>query len=330
MADCKDIMVYVETAEGNPVKVALEMLSPAKELADAKGGKVIAVVIGNNIHDAAQKIAQAGADQVLMIDAPEYEKYNMDVYADVLANLMKEISPEVLFIGGTQDGKDLAPILSSKFEAGCASDVMNIKIDDTGKIVFTCPLYGGTILEDIEITSFPKIAVLRSGAFPKLEDSTTGEIIEKQVSISNDCIHANIVETVKEIAESVNLEEAEVIVSGGRGMGNKDDFKMVEDLSNLLGGVVGATRPAIEEGWISKIHQVGQSGKIVAPKLYIACGISGATQHISGIMNSDYIVAINKDEDAPIFEVANVGIVGDVKKVLPIMIEEIKKIKEAQ
>lgn len=330
MADSKDIMVYVETADGNPVKVSLEMLSPAKELADVKDGKVIAVVIGNGICDAAQKIAQAGADQVLAVDAPEYEKYNMDAYAGVLTNLVKEFSPEVLFIGGTQDGKDIAPILSSKFEAGCASDVMNIKIDDTGKIAFTCPLYGGAVLEDVEITSSPKIAVLRSGAFQKLEDSTAGEVIKKQVSIPEGCIRADITETVKEIAESINLEEAEVIVSGGRGMGNKEDFALVEELSNLLGGVVGATRPAIEDGWVSKIHQVGQSGKIVAPKLYIACGISGATQHISGIMNSDYIVAINKDEDAPIFEIANVGIVGDVKKVLPVIIEEIKKIKEAQ
>ena len=143
-------------------------------------------------------------------------------------------------------------------------------------------------------------------------------------------IKAKFTESVKEIAETINLEEAEVIVSGGRGMGSKENFALVDDLAKLLGGVVGATRPAIEDGWVSKIHQVGQSGKIVAPKLYIACGISGATQHVSGIMNSGYIVAINKDEDAPIFDVANVGIVGDVMKVLPVMIEEIKKIKDAQ
>ena len=166
------------------------------------------------------------------------------------------------------------------------------------------------------------VAVVIGG---KVED-----IAKKAITVADDQIKLQIKETVKEIAESVNLEEAEVIVSGGRGMGSKENFALVDDLAKLLGGVVGATRPAIEDGWVSKIHQVGQSGKIVAPKLYIACGISGATQHVSGIMNSGYIVAINKDEDAPIFDVANVGIVGDVMKVLPVMIEEIKKIKDAQ
>lgn len=176
----------------------------------------------------------------------------------------------------------------------------------------------------------PQIAVLRSGAFKKAEDPVQGTITERNIPVSDEKIHLDIKDVVKEIAETVNLEDAEVIVSGGRGMGSKENFSMVKELADLLGGVVGATRPAIEDGWISRVHQVGQSGKIVAPKLYIACGISGATQHVSGIMNSDYIVAINKDEDAPIFEVANVGIVGNVVNVLPIMIEEIKKRKEAE
>ena len=185
-------------------------------------------------------------------------------------------------------------------------------------------------MEDVKIKTTPQIATLRSGAFQKVEDPTEGEVVAKEVKVADDAIKAKITESVKEIAETINLEEAEVIVSGGRGMGSKENFALVDDLAKLLGGVVGATRPAIEDGWVSKIHQVGQSGKIVAPKLYIACGISGATQHVSGIMNSGYIVAINKDEDAPIFDVANVGIVGDVMKGLPVMIEEIKKIKDAQ
>lgn len=329
MADCKNIMVYVETAEGSPVKVGLEMLSPAKELADAKGGKVIAAVIGSGIKEAAEKVAAAGADQVLTVDAPEYEKFNLDAYAAVITELMKEESPAAVLIGGTQDGKDIAPMIAAKCGAGCVSDVMAVKAED-GKVIYTCPLYGGTVLEDVEIDGCPQVATMRSGAFQKLENPAAGEIVEKEVSVPQDQIRTQITETVKEIAEFINLEEAEVIVSGGRGMGSKENFALVEELCSLLGGVVGATRPAIEDGWVSKIHQVGQSGKIVAPKLYIACGISGATQHISGIMNSDYIVAINKDEDAPIFDVANVGIVGDVMKVLPVMIEEIKKIKEAQ
>ena len=292
MAQCKNIMVYVETAEGNPVKVGLEMLSPAKKLAD----KVTAVVIGGGVADAAKEVAKAGADQVICVDSEDYKEFNLDAYAQVLVELVKEENPEAVFVGGTQDGKDIAPIVAAKCNTGCASDVLDIKAED-GEVIYTCPLYGGTVLEDVKIKTTPQVATLRSGAFQKVEDPPEGEV---------------------------------VAVSGGRGMGSKENFALVDDLAKLLGGVVGATRPAIEDGWVSKIHQVGQSGKIVAPKLYIACGISGATQHVSGIMNSGYIVAINKDEDAPIFDVANVGIVGDVMKVLPVMIEEIKKIKDAQ
>ena len=296
MAECKNIMVYVETAEGNPVKVGLEMLSPAKKLAD----KVTAVVIGGGVADAAKEVAKAGADQVICVDSEDYKEFNLDAYAQVLVELVKEENPEAVFVGGTQDGKDIAPVVAAKCNTGCASDVLDIKAED-GEVIYTCPLYGGTVLEDVKIKTTPQIATLRSGAFQKVEDPTEGEVVAKEVKVADDVIKAKITESVKEIAETINLE-----------------------------GVVGATRPAIEDGWVSKIHQVGQSGKIVAPKLYIACGISGATQHVSGIMNSGYIVAINKDEDAPIFDVANVGIVGDVMKVLPVMIEEIKKIKDAQ
>ena len=322
MAECKNIMVYVETAEGNPVKVGLEMLSPAKKLAD----KVTAVVIGGGVADAAKEVAKAGADQVICVDSEDYKEFNLDAYAQVLVELVKEENPEAVFVGGTQDGKDIAPVVAAKCNTGCASDVLDIKAED-GEVIYTCPLYGGTVLEDVKIKTTPQIATLRSGAFQKVEDPTEGEVVAKEVKVADDVIKAKITESVKEIAETINLEEAEVIVSGGRGMGSKENFALVDDLAKLLGGVVGATRPAIEDGWVSKIHQVGQ---FVAPKLYIACGISGATQHVSGIMNSGYIVAINKDEDAPIFDVANVGIVGDVMKVLPVMIEEIKKIKDAQ
>ena len=278
---------------------------------------------------AAKEVAKAGADQVICVDSEDYKEFNLDAYAQVLVELVKEENPEAVFVGGTQDGKDIAPVVAAKCNTGCASDVLDIKAED-GEVIYTCPLYGGTVLEDVKIKTTPQIATLRSGAFQKVEDPTEGEVVAKEVKVADDVIKAKITESVKEIAETINLEEAEVIVSGGRGMGSKENFALVDDLAKLLGGVVGATRPAIEDGWVSKIHQVGQSGKIVAPTLSIACGVSGATQHESGIMTSGYIVAINKDEDAPIFDVANVGIVGDVMKVLPVMIEEIKKIKDAQ
>lgn len=330
MTEYKNIVVYIETAEKSPVKVGLEMLSPAKKIAEEKGGKVIAVMIGNGIREAAQKAAVSGADEVLLVEDCQYEMFHLDRYVNVLEAVVKEENPFVVFVGGTQDGKELAPKLAARLDTGCISDVMDIKFQD-GNVVYTCPLYGGTVLQDTVLEKcVPQIAVLRSGSFKKSEDGTDGKIIDKEVPVSDKKIQLEIKDIVKEISETVNLEDAEVIVSGGRGMGSKEQFSMVKELADLLGGVVGATRPAIEDGWISRVHQVGQSGKIVAPKLYIACGISGATQHVSGIMNSDYIVAINKDEDAPIFEVANIGIVGNAANVLPVIIEEIRKRKEAE
>lgn len=330
MTEYKDIVVYIETAEKSPVKVGLEMLTPAREMAEKNGGKVIAVMIGNGISGAAKKAAASGADEVILIEDAEYEMFHLDRYTNILEAVIEDQKPYAVLVGGTQDGKDLAPKLAARFNTGCVSDVMNLRTEDE-KTVYTCPLYGGTILQDVVLeASVPQIAVLRSGALKKPEESAQGKVTEKKYPVCDEHIRLNIKDAVKEISETVNLEDAEVIVSGGRGMGSEDNFALVKELADLLGGVVGATRPAIEDGWISRVHQVGQSGKIVAPKLYIACGISGATQHVSGIMNSDYIVAINKDEDAPIFDVANIGIVGNVVNVLPVMIEEIKKKKEAE
>ena len=183
------------------------------------------------------------------------------------------------------------------------------------------------MLNDVVVDTLPVVATVRSGAFSKPEAGEAAPVTAEAVEVPADAIKTKVVEAVKEISESVNLEEAKVIVTGGRGMGSQENFALVEELAQLLGGVVGATRPAIEDGWVSRAHQVGQSGKIVAPALYIACGVSGATQHVSGMSGSGYVVAINKDEDAPIFDVADVGIVGDVMKVLPAMIEEIRKRK---
>ena len=190
---------------------------------------------------------------------------------------------------------------------------------------FVRPAYGGTVLERMTVSGPIQFATVRSGSFAKPE-AAEGSVEEKDAPVAADALKAKVIDAAKEIAEAVDLEGAEVIVTGGRGMGNAENIKLVEELASLLGGVVGASRPAIEEGWASRAHQVGQSGKIVAPKLYIACGVSGAMQHVSGIMGSKYIVAINKDSEAPIFDVADYGIVGDLFTVIPIMIEQIKKL----
>lgn len=322
--DTKNIMVYVETADKFPVNCALEVLGKANEIARAKGEEVTAVLIGKKLEETAKIVIQAGADKVLVV---ENECPQVEAHRTILTELVKKYKPAVIMAGATQFAKDLMPIIAKRFETSCAVDVLNIKYEDE-KLIMTCPVYGGTILNDIVIKETPTVMSIRSGAFAKnLVTDINGEIIKEDITVSTESLLTKIIDVVKEIGEQVNLEEAEVIVSGGRGMGSKENFELVKQLADVCGGVIGATRPAIEDEWVPRSHQVGQSGKIVSPKLYIACGISGATQHLSGMIGSEYIVAINKDEDAPIFDVADVGIVGDAVKVIPLLIEEIKKIK---
>ena len=326
LTEGKNILVYVETADGTPAGPALEILAKAKELAHAKGEEVIAAVLEKEPEEVAKTAIEAGADKVVVVKT---EEKRAEVRAAMLAKLVEKYTPAVVLAAATQEGKDIAPLTAKKFDAGCAVDVMNI-VADGDQYVLTCPVYGGNVLNDVVLKTLPVVATVRGGSFAKeIEAGKTGEIITETVEIPEESVFTKIANIVKEVAETVNLEEADVIVSGGRGMGSKENFALVQELADVCGGVVGATRPAIEEEWIGRSHQVGQSGKIVAPKLYIACGISGATQHVSGMIGSGYIIAINKDEDAAIFDIADVGIVGDVMKVLPLLIEEIKKIKQA-
>ena len=314
--DGKNIMVYAQSADGAPVGAALETVSKAAELAKANGEEVIAVVFGKDTDT--KTVITAGASKVLVAGE---EGLQAEEKAQILAKLAETYQPKAVYMAGTPEGKMIAPAVSAAFESGCVTDVTGITADG----VYTSLSYNGNVLNDMKMgENLPHVATVRSGSFAKeLDESRTGEVIAEDAAA--DAVRTKVVETVKEIAETVNLEEAQIIVSGGRGMGSKENFALVEELAEVMGGVVGATRPAIEEGWVSRAHQVGQSGKIVAPKLYIACGISGATQHVSGMIGSGYIVAINKDEDASIFDVADAGIVGDVTKILPVMIEEMKK-----
>lgn len=312
------VLVYIETAEGKAKNVGLEMITAAKTISD----KVMAVVIGNGNDEAVKQAYAHGADEVVTVAC---DAYSTDAYSYIMKSLTEKYSPEAVFVGSTLDGKDFAPRLAVQLGTGCITDVVAIK-KDGDKVIYTTPSYNGNLLNDMEAEASPVVAIIRSGSFKKSDavESDKAATVEA-IEVPADAVRTKIAEAVKEISESVNLEEADIIVSGGRGMGAPENFALVKELADLLGGVVGATRAPIESGWISRAHQIGQSGKIVAPKLYIACGISGATQHVSGMIGSDYIVAINKDEDAPIFEIANVGIVGNVLEVLPLMIEEIKK-----
>jgi len=321
--DFKDILVVLELDKGALIGVSLENIAAAKTIAGE--GKVIAVTTCEN---AAKKAVEYGADSAVVLSGDKLAEYNADAMAEAVVQLAGEIKPAVILTGATTNGKDIVPRIAAKLKAGCVNDVIAIKADG-GTFVFTVPAFSGNILTDMEIATPVKVVSIRGGCFSKNEPEPgkTGDISRKDVSVAADAIRFQIKNRVQEISEAVNLEEANVIIAGGRGMGSTEGFEQLKELANILGGVVGCTRAAYEAGWISRAHQVGQSGKIVAPKLYIAFGISGATQHVSGMIGSKYIVAVNKDEDAPIFEVADVGIVGNVQDVLPIFIEEFKKLK---
>lgn len=312
------VLTYIEMKEGKISNSGLELISAAKTL-----GEGVAVLIQKDCEEASKKISDFGIDTIVM----EANATCEDDIVAILKTAVDMTDSKVILLSATQEGKDIAPRLAASLETGCVTDVTSI-VEENGKLKFTRPAYGGTILENLEFTN-GKVAVasIRSGSFLKPESGHDGKITKVTPKIEEDKIKVKLIETTIEIAEMVNLEGADVIVAGGRGCGNAETFKLVEKLAELLGGVVGASRPAIEEGWVSRDHQIGQSGKIVAPKLYIGCGISGAMQHASGIVNSDYIVAINKDADASIFDISDIGIVGRCEDILPIMIEEIRKRK---
>ena len=294
-----NILIYIESKENKALGGSLELLSAGSAM-----GIVSAVAVENA--ETAQDAAGYGVPVALLKTGDTCP----DAQVSALEAFIREQKPNVVLFSGSLLGKELAPRLAQRFGAGCVTDVTAMEVTADG-IVYTRPAFGGTIFERIRLAQDKvQFATVRSGSYQRPASA-----------------HAKIMEIAKELTETIDLEGADVIVAGGRGMGDAEGFKLVEELAALLGGVVGASRPAIEEGWTTRAHQIGQSGKIVAPKLYIACGISGAMQHISGVMDSKYIVAINKDESASIFDIADAGIVGDVKVILPLLIEQIRQRK---
>lgn len=327
----KNIWVYIETEEGKPKAVGFELLSPGRDIADKRGCSLVAVVIGNGVEETAKQAIAYGADQVLLLDAPEYNIYNTDVFGEAMVGLIEKYQPEGILIGATNNGRDLGPCVSCRIKTGLTADCTAIDLDgESGNIAWTRPAFGGNLMATILCPNTrPQMGTVRPGVFkkPVADESRTGEIIREQMKIPENRVE--LIKRVREVAESVNLDEAEIIVSGGNGVGSAENFSYIKALADTLGGAVGASRAAVDNGWISHAHQVGQTGKTVEPKLYIACGISGAIQHIAGMSGSDTIIAVNKDPDAPIFSVADYGIVGDLFEVLPVLTAEFKKIKEA-
>ena len=302
--DYKNIWVFIETECGKAKNVGYELLNAAKPLAAQKGCSLVAVVIGKDIEGVAKDAICYGADSAIIVDGPEYEYYTTDAFAKAMTALVEKYKPETLMLGATNNGRDLGPRVSCRLKTGLTADCTAIDIDEeSGHVAWTRPTFGGNLMAVIMCPQHrPQMGTVRPGVFKKgaYDESRTGEIIKEEIHTSEEEIRTKIVERVNEVAEAVNLEEAEIIVSGGRGVGSAENFKLLEELAGVL---------------------VGQSGKTVAPKLYFAFGISGAIQHLAGISGSDTVVAVNKDPDAPIFDVADYGIVGNLNEVVPAMTE---------
>ena len=327
----KNIWVSVEVFGGKAKNVGLELIVAGKKIAEAADGKVTAVVIGSGIDDAVKAVIAYGADRVITVEGDDYADYNTDGYTYAFEQLIAKYQPDTLLFGASSNGRDLAPRLAARLKTGLVADCTDVEADASGAIAWTRPTYSGKMVSVVEYSEArPQMATIRPGIFKRGEPDTarTAEIISEAVAVPSGIIRTLLVERLTEVAEgAVKLEEAEIIVSGGRGLGKPENFSIVKDLADILGGVVGASRAAVDAGWIPHVHQVGQTGKTVGPKLYVACGISGAIQHLAGMSGSDVIIAINRDPDAPIFDVADYGIVGDLKEVLPLLTEAVKKLK---
>lgn len=332
-AKTKDLWVFIETTdEGNAKNVGLELLGAGRGLADKQGGKLVAIVIGNNVDAAIKASTTYGADKVIVVEGSEYQHYTTDAYTNAMYALVEKYAPTSILIGATNNGRDMGPRLSCRLKTGLTADCTQLAIDEeSGNVAWTRPAFGGNLMATILCPdNRPQIGTVRPGVFKKGEpdESRSAEIIKEDFHVAPEAIRTQLLEVIKEVAgELVDLEGAEIIVSGGRGVGGPEGFKPIKELADALGGVVGASRAAVDSGWIAHAHQVGQTGKTVGPKVYIACGISGAIQHLAGITGSKTIIAINKDETAAIFNVADYGVVGDLFEIVPALTAQIKKLK---
>ena len=327
----KNIWIFIETECGKAKNVGYELLNAAKPLALQKGCELVAVIIGNHVEEAAKDAICYGADSAIVVDGPEYEYYTTDAFTTAIVTLIEKYRPETLIIGATNNGRDMGPRISCRIKTGLTADCTEIGIDEeTGNMAWTRPTFGGNLMATIMCPDHrPQMGTVRPGVFKKgvYDETRTGTIIREKISIAKEEIRTTLVKRVQEVSESVDLSEAEIIVSGGRGVGSADNFKIIEELAEVLGATVGCSRAVVDAGWKPQVYQVGQSGKTVAPRVYFAIGISGAIQHLTGISGSDTIIAINKDPEAPIFDVADYGIVGNLNEIVPALTAAFKAAK---
>lgn len=328
-ADYKDVMVFAEQREGEVASVSFELLGAGRRLADELGTDLLAVLLGAD-ESGAQELIKWGADRVYLCNDPSFLKFNDDTYTEALMRVINEQKPSIVLAGATPVGRSFIPRVAARLKTGLTADCTSLEIDsETKNLLQVRPAFGGNIMATILCPDYrPQMATVRPRVMKKgkYDSSRAGEVIN--INADGITSKTKVLESIKEVSEiSVNLHEADVIVAGGRGAGGEKGFKLLEELAEVLNGVVGASRAPIDEGWIPYSHQVGQTGKTVNPKVYIACGISGAVQHLVGMQSSDIIIAINKNPEAPIFNVATYGIVGDLFEIVPALTKKIKEIK---
>lgn len=340
----KGVFIYAQQVDGEISPIAYELLGKAKDLAADLDTQVTAVLLGSNVKGLADSLAEYGADRVIVVDDPVLETYRTEPYAQALTAVINEYKPEIMLVGATASGRDLGPRVSARVGTGLTADCTKLEIGDFplnplpnkeqkhNQLLMTRPAFGGNTIATIACPdNRPQMATVRPGVMQKIAPVTgaKAEIVEFNPELKENNCYVEILDIVKEVAEVADIQQAKILVSGGRGVGSKENFKILQDLADALGGTVSCSRAVVDNGWMPKDLQVGQTGKTVRPNVYFAIGISGAIQHTAGMEESDIIIAINKDESAPIFDVADYGIVGDLNKIVPLITEAVKARKNA-
>lgn len=331
--DYKGVLVFVEQRFNEVQNVSLELLGKGRKIADELEVGLTAVLPGKDVEKHAQLLVEFGADKVIILDDRALELYTTEPYTQVLVKAIKEEMPEVVLFGATSIGRDLAPRVSARLSTGLTADCTSLEVGEERLLLMTRPAFGGNIMATIVSPDHrPQMSTVRPGVMTKMErePGRKGEIVKSKVTLDKNSQFVEVVSFEKEVGTKLDIQEATVLVSGGRGMGSAEAFSDLEAVAKELNGLVSASRAAVDAGWMDHDRQVGQTGKTVRPNLYIACGISGAIQHVAGMEEAELIIAINKDKDAAINEIADLGIVGDASKILPLVAEELKKINASK
>ena len=339
LEEYKGVYVFAQQVDNIVNSIAFELIGKGKDLAADLGTEVTAVLVGSDVKGLADELAEYGADKVIVVDDPELKEYRTEPYAHALSSVIKEFKPEIFLVGATAIGRDLGPRVSARIHTGLTADCTQLDIGDfplnpiPGKeqkhnqLLMTRPAFGGNTIATIACPDFrPQMATVRPGVMQKKEKQAgvKANVIEFNPGFTSNQNYVEILEVVKAVSETVDIMDAKILVSGGRGMGNAENFKMLEELAEVIGGTVSCSRAVVDAGWKPKDLQVGQTGKTVRPNVYFAIGISGAIQHLAGMEESDIIIAINKDDTAPIFDVADFGLVGDLNKIVPALTEKLR------